>query len=151
MNGVFWPMYSRRISKPASRSSAARPSFWTSRFRTPPSIAIAQNAIRDILNDNQPIPVTVERIISEVSRTYGVSPSDVRSNKRSAQISTARQVSAYVIREITQMSMSSIGEEFSGRDHSTMVYAIQQVEKNMAHDSRFKETVEDIVKNIRDN
>ncbi|WP_040195443.1 chromosomal replication initiator protein DnaA [Candidatus Soleaferrea massiliensis] len=118
---------------------------------TPPSIAIAQNAIRDILNDNQPIPVTVERIISEVSRTYGVSPSDVRSNKRSAQISTARQVSAYVIREITQMSMSSIGEEFSGRDHSTMVYAIQQVEKNMAHDSRFKETVEDIVKNIRDN
>ncbi len=54
---------------------------------TPPSILIAQNAIRDILNDNQPVPVTVERIISEVGRTYGVSSADIRSTKRSAQIS----------------------------------------------------------------
>ena len=117
---------------------------------SPPSILIAQNAIRDILNDNQPIPITVERIISEVSRTYGVSPADIRSSKRSAQVSTARQISMYIVREITQMSMSTIGEEFGGRDHSTVVYAIQQVEKNMKQDSRFKETVEDIIKNIRD-
>lgn len=55
---------------------------------TNPSIMIAQNAIRDILNDNQPVPVTVERIISEVGRTYGISPQDIRSNKaRAADIS----------------------------------------------------------------
>lgn len=114
-----------------------------------PSILIAQNAIRDILNDNQPIPVTVERIISEVSRTYSVSAVDIRSSKRSAQISTARQVSIYIVREITQMSMTAIGEEFGGRDHSTIVYAIKQVEKNMLIDSIFKETIEDIIKNIR--
>ena len=117
---------------------------------TNPSIVIAQNAIRDILNDNQPVPVTVERIISEVGRTYGISPQDIRSNKRSAQISSARQISIYIVREITQMSMSTIGEEFGGRDHSTIVYAIQKVEKNMANDLRYKETIEDIVKNIRD-
>ncbi len=115
-----------------------------------PSISIAQNAIRDILNDNQPVPVTVERIISEVGRTYGVSAQDIRSNKRVAAISSARQISMYIVREITQMSMSSIGEEFGGRDHSTVVYAIQQVAKNMATDSRYRETVEDILKNIRD-
>ena len=56
----------------------------------------------------------------------------------------------YIVREITQMSMSTIGEEFGGRDHSTIVYAIQQVEKNMQHDQRYKETIEDIIKNIRD-
>jgi len=117
---------------------------------TPPSILIAQNAIRDILNDNQPVPVTVERIIAEVARTYGVTPADIRSNKRSAQISTARQAAMHVVREITQMSMSSIGEEFGGRDHSTVVYAMQQVEKNMANDTHFKESIEDIIKNIRD-
>ena len=117
---------------------------------TSPSIVIAQNAIRDILNDNLPVPVTVERIISEVGRTYGISSQDIRSNKRSAQISAARQVSIYIVREITQMSMSTIGEEFGGRDHSTIVYAIQQVEKNMEHDQRYKETIEDIIKNIRD-
>ena len=117
---------------------------------TSPSIVIAQNAIRDILNDSQPVPVTVERIIAEVGRTYGISPQDIRSTKRNAQISSARQISMYIVREITQMSMSMIGEEFGGRDHSTVVYATQQVEKNMANDLRYKETVEDIIKNIRD-
>jgi len=117
---------------------------------TPPSISVAQNAIRDILNDNQPVPVTVERIVSEVARTYSVSASDIRSNKRAAQISLARQVAIYVVREITQMSMASIGEEFGGRDHSTIVYALQQVEKNMEKNTRYRETIEDIIKNIRD-
>ena len=116
---------------------------------SPPSIMVAQNAIRDILNDNQPVPVTIDRIISEVGRTYGISPQDIRSNKRSANISNARQISAYIVREITQISMSAIGEELGGRDHSTIVYAIQQVEKNMDKDAHYKETIEDIIKNIR--
>lgn len=117
----------------------------------PPSIMLAQNAIKDILNDNQPVPVTVERIISETGRTFGVSPQDIRSPKRSAPISLARQVSMFVVREITQMSMSAIGEEFGGRDHTTVVYAIQQVEKTRQKDKKFCETVDDIIKNIRDN
>ena len=114
-----------------------------------PNMITAQNAIRDIRNDNQPVPITVERIITEVARTYGVSSEDIRSSKRSSNISTARQVSMYIVREITQMSMSTIGEEFGNRDHSTVVYATQQVQKNMDKDTRFKETVEDIIKNIR--
>ena len=48
------------------------------------------------------------------------------------------------------MSMSSLGAEFGGRDHSTVVYAIQQVEKTMKKDSKTKAMVEDIIKNIRD-
>ena len=116
---------------------------------SPPSILIAQSAIKDILSDHQPIPMTVERIITEVARTYGVSPEDIRSQKRSSAISTARQVSMYVVREVTQMSMSAIGEEFGNRDHSTVVYALRQVQKTMERDTHFKETVDDIVKNIR--
>ena len=116
---------------------------------TPPSIAIAQNAIRDILNDNQPISVTVERIIYEVSRTFEVSPTDIRSSKRASAISTARQVAMYVVREITQMSMANIGKEFGDRDHSTVVYAINQVEKSCENDPYFKNMVEDIIKNSR--
>ena len=115
----------------------------------PPSIMVAQNTIKDVLTDNQPIPVTIDRIISEVARTYGVSSADIRSQKRSSNISGARQVSVFVVREITQISMAAIGAEFGGRDHSTMVYAVQQVEKNMEKDPRYKEIVEDIIKNIR--
>ena len=117
---------------------------------SPTSILIAQNAIRDIFNDSQPLQVTVERILTEVARTYGIAPEEIRSSKRAANISLARQVSAYVIREVTQSSMQTIGDELGNRDHSTIVYAISQVEKRMKTDTRFKETVEDIIKNIQD-
>ena len=75
---------------------------------------------------------------------------DIRSSKRSSAISNARQISIYVVREITQMPLVSIGEEFGGRDHSTIVYALQQVEKSIAKNSKTKAMVEDIIKNIRD-
>ena len=113
-----------------------------------PNMITAQNAIRDIRNDNQPVPITVERIISEVARTMGVQPEDIRSGKHSAPISRARQVAAYVVREITNLPMKSIGAEFGGRDHSTIVYAIQKVETQMGQDASFKHTVTDIIKNI---
>ena len=115
-----------------------------------PSITNAQAAISEILNNDQPPPLTVEKIIEEVGRTFAVSPSDIRSSKRSSNISNARQISMYVIREITQLSMSAIGEEFGGRDHSTVVYAMQQVEKNIKKDPKMKAMIEDIIKNIRD-
>ena len=114
-----------------------------------PSILTAQSAIKEVLSDHQPIPMTVERIITEVARTYGVSGDDIRSSKRSSTISTARQVAMYIVREVTQMSMAAIGEEFGNRDHSTVVYATRQVEKRMEKDTHFKETVDDIIKNIR--
>ncbi|MBR5872409.1 MAG: chromosomal replication initiator protein DnaA [Oscillospiraceae bacterium] len=117
----------------------------------PISIMMAQAAIRDILNDNQPIPVTISKIISEVGRTFNISEQDIKSNKRAANISKARQVAMYVIKDITQMSMAAIGEEFGGRDHSTVVYAISQTEKMMKTDSRLREIIEDITKNVRDN
>lgn len=115
-----------------------------------PSIATAQTAISDILNNDQPPPLTVEKIIDEVARTFNVTAEDIRSSKRSSNISNARQIAIYVVREITQLSMTSIGEEFGGRDHSTIVYAIQQIEKSMKKDSKVKAMVEDTIKNIRD-
>jgi chromosomal replication initiator protein len=115
----------------------------------PPSIMTAQTAIKDILSDNQPVPVTIDRIINEVARTYNVMPGDIRSPKRSANISTARQVCAYVIREITQIPYNEIGDELGGRDHSTIVYQMKQAEANIAKNPRYQETIEDIIKNIR--
>ena len=113
-----------------------------------PNLIAAQNAIRDIRNDNQPVPITVERIINEVARTMGVQPEDIRSNKHSSPISRARQVAAYVVRSITGLPMKAIGQEFGGRDHSTIVYAMQKVEVEMARDASFKNLVRDIIKNI---
>lgn len=115
-----------------------------------PSLIIAQEAIRDILHDNQPTPITVEKIVLEVSRSYGLAPADIRSARRSATISKARQIAMYIIREVTDMSMENIGAEFGGRDHSTVVYALSQVDKNMKQDSKLKAMINDIIKNIRE-
>lgn len=115
-----------------------------------PTLLTAQTAIRDIRNDDQPVPITVERIITEVARTMQVTPEDIRSNKKSAAISSARQVAEYVVRHITSLPMKEIGAEFGGRDHSSIVYAIQKVEERMASNPSFKGLVNDIIKNISD-
>lgn len=114
-----------------------------------PTMATAQSVIRDILNDDQPIPITVEKIISDVAEIYNVSAEDIRSNKRSSQISMARKVAIYVVREITQMSLVAIGHEFGDRDHSTIVYSINNIESNLKKDKNLKQIVDDCIKNIK--
>ncbi len=116
---------------------------------TPPSMAQAQNAIREILSDEQPAPITIERILNEVGNVYGVSAEDIISKKRSAQISIARKVSCYVLKEVTDMSYKSIGMELGARDHSTIIYYCGDIEKLVAKDSHAKEMIEDIINNIR--
>lgn len=117
---------------------------------SPITISMAQSVIRDVLTNEKPTPITVEKIISEVSNVYGVSPEDLRSNKRSAQISIARKVAIYVVREITQMPLATIGSEFGGRDHSTIVYSVTSVTEAMKKDANLKNLVNDIIKSIRD-
>lgn len=113
-----------------------------------PCIGVTTTAIKDTLNDTQPIPVTIEKIINEVARTYNVLPADIRGKKRSANVSAARQMTMYIIREVTGMSMEAIGQEFS-RDHSTVVYSINTMEKNIEKDRHLKEMCDDIMKNVR--
>lgn len=112
-----------------------------------PVIGVAQNAIRDILSETQPVPVTIEKIISEVARTYNVSPTDIRGPKRNSNVSAARRTAIYIVREVTGMSMEDIGKEFGGRDHSTIVYAMRVIERDLKKDQHLQETVSDIIKN----
>ena len=113
------------------------------------TVLLARTIIKDVLTEQQPLPMTVERIINEVARTYNVSADDIRSKRQSSNISTPRQIAMYIIREVTQMSMDKIGAEFSDKDHSTVTYAIKQVEKKISNNSAFKETIDDIIKNIK--
>ncbi len=115
-----------------------------------PSISMAQSVIRDILNDDQPLPITVEKIIAEVANVYGVTPEDIRSSKRASAVSNARKVAIYVVREITGMPLASIGTEFGNRDHSTIVYCVNNVTASIKKDAHLKELIEDMIKNIKD-
>lgn len=113
-----------------------------------PTISMAQNVIKDVLTDQQPVPVTVEKIIDEVSHIYNVTAEEIISQKRSSQISTARQVAMYVIYHITGLSYTAIGQEFGGRDHSTVVYAINKVKDIIKKDPNYKATIDDLLKNM---
>ena len=114
----------------------------------PRNTATAQNAIKDILSDARPVPVMVERIIQEVARTYGEDAVDIRSKKRDAQTSKMRQISMYIISKVTGISTKAIGAEFSGRDHSTVIYALREIGAEMERDSSVREMVEGIIKNV---
>ena len=116
-----------------------------------PTLSTINEVISEILNDDTPPELTVEKIIDEVARTYGVEPEDIRSQKsRRANINRPRQIAIYIVRELTTLSMESIGKEFGGRHYSTIVYTVQEIEKKIKSDSTLRETVEDIIKNIRE-
>ena len=113
-----------------------------------PNISIVQSFIKDIINDTENTPISIEKIISEVSRSYNVSESDILSNKRSANLVLARKVAMYITREITDLSYKTIGEAF-GKDHTTVLYGVQTIEKFLQDKPYEKELIEDIIKNLK--
>ncbi len=110
----------------------------------------AQNAIKDILSDVEPLPVTIDNIITEVARTFGGSADDIRSKKRDAQSSKMRKVAIYVVDQITGLSKEAIGKEFGGRDHSTVIYNLNEMKKIMKKDRAMADMVNSIIRNVKE-
>ncbi len=116
----------------------------------PVSITTAQAAIKDIMVDTQPQPITVERIVAEVARTYGVAADDIFAKRQDANTVEMRQMSMYLIRELTSMSTNAIGKEFGGKNHTTVLYSISQFEDKLKSRSDLREKAESIKKNVSD-
>lgn len=114
-----------------------------------PSISMAQRVIKENLIDNQPAEITIDKILTEVGNIFNVSADDIRSQNRNAQISLARKIAIYIIREVKGISYTAIGDELK-RDHSTMTISYRDVKKNLAKNSDLKETVDDIIKNLKE-
>jgi chromosomal replication initiator protein len=115
-----------------------------------PSIEIASEAIKDILNNSRPVEATIEMIIDQTGRTFGVTPENIRSERRDASIVNARQVAMYIMRETADLSLIDIGKIFGGKTHSTVKHSVDEVEKKMVSNSSFKSTVQDLIKNIQE-
>lgn len=116
----------------------------------PPSINVAVSAISDIRNNDMPAPITVGRVINEVARYFDFEPDKIVSSKQTKEISHARHLAIYISREITQMSLEKIGQEFGNRDHSTIHYAITKMEKELKQNTSVKRVIDDIIKNLND-
>ena len=113
-----------------------------------PNLTVVQGFIKDVINDTQPEPIKIEKIISEVAKTYNVSEGDILSNRRTASLALARQVAMYIARETTELSYKAIGESF-GKDHATVLYNVQKIEEHLKNNTFDKELVEDIINNLK--
>ena len=113
------------------------------------TIEIAKDVLKDILITSQPVGVVVENILEKVSFTFGVTSEQIKSERRDANINTARQAAMYIIREITGLSQDEVGKIF-GRNHSTVNSSLKNVQQRMSSDSKYKNLINEIIKNIND-
>ena len=97
-------------------------------------LELTKEALKDILPKAYAHQVTVEMVQAEVARQFGVHVNDLRSNRRTQDISYARQVAMYLARELTEASLPQIGDRFGGRDHTTVIYAVNKIKRHLTDD-----------------
>ncbi|MCQ2445337.1 MAG: chromosomal replication initiator protein DnaA [Clostridia bacterium] len=110
-------------------------------------IDLVNEAIKEVLHDDPEIMVTPTLIINEVAKFYGIEPDTIRSVSRKKETLIPRQVAMYIIREKTGLSLPEIGREF-GKDHTTVMNAINKVETMMKKEPEFKTLIKDLSTNI---
>ncbi len=112
------------------------------------TMGLVQRYIRDVVSETIPDPVTVEKIVDEVSRTYNVAPEDIYSRKKSADIAFARQVSMYIVAQVMSLSSTDIGKKFN-KDHTTVLYTIEKIKNIIKDNENEKKLIDDIIKNVK--
>lgn len=103
--------------------------------------------LKDYSNDGKSI-LTPEYIVESCARFYSIAPEKFYSTSQKKDVSYARQVSFYLCKEILDISLQKIGQVF-GRDHTTILYGIKKIEKDLAADPAFKESIDMLIKDIK--
>ena len=111
------------------------------------SINSVKRAIKDVIRMGVFVP-TPEAIITETGRYFGISEEDIRGQRRSKNTAMARQVAMYLMRNLTNMSLVDIGEQFENRNHSTVLSSIRKVEDLLKTDPDTSASIRDITSNI---
>ncbi|MCQ2486220.1 MAG: chromosomal replication initiator protein DnaA, partial [Clostridia bacterium] len=106
-----------------------------------------KRAIKDVIRIGTFIP-SPQLIIKETARYYSLSEEDLRGQNRSKNTAIARQISMYLIRTLTNLSLKEIGAEYEARNHSTVLASIKKIEDLIKTDPNIASTVRDITSNI---
>ena len=111
------------------------------------NISSVKRAIKDVIRVGSYIP-TPEVIIEETARYYSLQPQDLKGQRRSKNTAMARQVSMYLMRNLTNLSLVDIGGQYEGRNHSTVLSSLRKLEDMIKTDPEVSATVRDISANI---
>jgi len=112
-------------------------------------LALAQDALKDILTPEQTRPLTIEDIQIVVAEHYGIKTVDMKAKRRTKSVAFPRQVAMYLARELTDYSLPRIGQEFGGRDHTTVMHAHAKVEELLQTDVHLQESVKRIQERLQ--
>ena len=110
---------------------------------------LAKEAIKDIYNTKKKKVINTKLIKEVISKNFDISIDDINSKKRTREIAYPRQIAMYITRELTDLSLPKIGEEFGGRDHSTVIHAYEKIRKDIERDVSLKIKVRDLIKEIK--
>ena len=111
--------------------------------------ALAEEALKDILSNNKPVEITVDIIKDIVSKNFKIKMDDFNSKKRTRAIAFPRQIAMYLTRELTDLSLPKIGDEFGGRDHTTVIHACDKINTDLLSDANLKRKVDNIIEELK--
>lgn len=112
------------------------------------TVDLASEALKEIFS-SKPKQLNIPLIKEVVSKKYNIKLEDFDSKKRTRAIAFPRQIAMYITRELTDLSLPRIGEEFGGRDHTTVMHAHDKISTDMKSDPNLKELIDSIIKELK--
>src|SRR6056297_1792282 len=114
-------------------------------------IDLAQEALKDLINQNEKrnIEVNIERIKKIITDDYNLRMEDMQSKKRTHNIVFPRHIAMYLSRELTDFSLPHIGNEFGGRDHTTVIHAHNKIKEKIENEDDFSNKIERLIDTIK--
>lgn len=111
--------------------------------------SLAAEALKDIIPSSKPKVITIDAIQEIVGEKYNVRLEDFTAKKRTKSIAFPRQIAMYLTRELTDYSLPKIGEEFGGRDHTTVIHAHEKISKMIAQDNLLQKDIDNIREQLK--
>ena len=112
------------------------------------TVSSVSKAIKDMLKEKTDYIPTSDLIIDETAKYYSLTSDDLRGQRRTRNTALARQISMYLIRKLTNLSLKDIGDLYEGRDHTTVLSSIRRIESEIKKSVPFNQTIRDITANI---
>lgn len=112
------------------------------------TIELATEALKDILSVNKSRVINCLTIQNAVGKYYDLKVEEFKSKKRTRDLSFPRQIAMYLCRELTEMSLPKIGEEFGGRDHTTVIHAVEKISVEINSNPETRRVISELRKNI---
>ncbi|MDD9369779.1 MAG: chromosomal replication initiator protein DnaA [Acidimicrobiales bacterium] len=126
-----------------------RVSAFASLTHEPITVERATQVLADLLSESQPRPITPQFILDEAAAQFGFTVEELQSKHRQRPLVTARQIAMYVMRELTELSYPNIAREFGGRDHTTVIHAVEKIGALMSKDRQIYDQVTRLMKSVR--